>query len=151
MSCKNNFIHADDILFKTKILNENSFTLTKDREFAFYFICIPLRLVIFLSILMIYLFTQTNSLTQKIISIILLIIYIISFVINIMKSEEQKQCQWWSNNLEIILPSIVIGFSFFSFFYLKNFSYPILVASLVFLTSLIAGLIQSFIKQPFKI
>ena len=37
---------ADNILFKTGFLNENSSTLNKDREKLFYLICIPLRILL---------------------------------------------------------------------------------------------------------
>ena len=37
---------ADNILFKSGFLNENSKTLNKDREKLFYLICIPLRILL---------------------------------------------------------------------------------------------------------
>lgn len=80
----------------------------------------------------------------------LIIIHIISLIRNYTKSDEQKYCQWWSNNLELSLSflAILIGIACLI---LKKPHLSILITSIIFLISLIAGLIQSFIKRPFDI
>ena len=45
----------DNILFKLNLLNKESLTLNKDRKNLFYFICIPLRIVIAGVLLYLYL------------------------------------------------------------------------------------------------
>jgi len=144
-SCETNINNGtDNFLFKSGILNKDSATLQNDRKIMFQFACVPTRFVLALFLFYISDIEFIDIYLQNIISII-----IISVSIYHLQSKSQKsaKCQWWSNNLEIgslylVLILIVVGL-FYKFKTLK-------IVSLYMIYSILAGLIQSIIQDPFK-
>ena len=80
---------ADNILFKSHLLNENSPTLNKDREKLFYFICIPLR--IFLACLILYLSFIKNDKLQHNLTLIFAIVSFYSFIHLLLKNYSKNK------------------------------------------------------------
>jgi phosphatidylserine synthase len=133
----------DNILFRSNLLNEKSTTLNKDRQKLFFFICIPLRIL--LAFILLYLYTLKNEKTQRILS---LVSSFISLFILIHLVKKNKVCkQWWSNNFEILLSIIALFISIVCYFNKKN---CMLYLSVILFISIISGIIQSIIFNPFK-
>jgi len=144
-SCKTNINNDyDNFLFKTGILNKDSPTLQNDRKIMFQFACLPARFILALFLLYISDIDFINIYVQNIISIL-----IIGFSIYHLKTKEPKsvKCQWWDNNLEVsilhlVLVSVIVGL-FYEFRTLK-------IVSMYMIFSILIGLLQSIIIEPFK-
>ena len=145
-SCKTNINNDYDnfFLFKTGILNKDSPTLQNDRKIMFQFACLPVRFILALLLLYISDIEFINIHVQNIISIL-----IISFSIYHLQTKEPTsvKCQWWNNNLEVgflylVLVSVVVGL-FCEFKTLK-------IVSMYMIFSILVGLLQSIVLEPFK-
>ena len=138
---------ADNILFKTGFLNENSSTLNKDREKLFYLICIPLRIL--LACIILYLsFIKNPKLQNK---LCLAAVFITFFMLIHLYSKyfSNNECkQWWSNEFEIFLTFTAFILSLYCYFRKRNNC--MLYISILFFVSILAGLIQSFVIKPFN-
>ena len=144
-SCETNINNGtDNFLFKSGILNKDSATLQNDRKIIFQFACLPVRFALALFLLYISDVEFLDIYLQNIISII-----IISVSIYHLQSKPQKsvKCQWWNNNLEIgslylVLILIIVGL-FYKFKTLK-------IVSMYMIYSILVGLMQSILQDPFK-
>jgi hypothetical protein len=145
-SCKTNINNDYDnfFLFKTGILNKDSPTLQNDRKIMFQFACLPVWFILAFFLLYISDIDFINIYVQNIISIL-----IIGFSIYHLQTKEPKsvKCQWWDNNLEVsilhlVLVSVIVGL-FYEFRTLK-------IVSMYMIFSILIGLLQSIIIEPFK-
>ena len=137
----------ENILFKLNLLNKNSSTLNQDRERLFYYICIPIRILIALFFL--FLYFKNNFETQKQISLFAIFITFFTFAHLLNKEFSNSDCtQWWSNKLEIFLIFIAFIISLYSYF--NNKDYCMLSLFIIMLISIIAGIIQSLFLKPFN-
>ena len=144
-SCETNINNGtDNFLFKSGILNKDSATLQNDRKITFQFACLPTRFVLALFLLYISDIEFIDIYLQNIISII-----IISVSIYHLQSKSQKsvKCQWWSNNLEIGSLYVVMVLIIIGLFY--KFT-PLKIVSMYMIYSILVGLAQSILEEPFK-
>jgi hypothetical protein len=131
----------DNILFKLNLLNKDSMTLNKDRKNLFYFTCIPLRIVIAGVLLYLHL-SKRDLCFFAILATFLTLIHLL------LKEFSNNDCkQWWSNKFEIFLSFIAFILSVYCYFYNKE--YCMLYLSIIVIISVIAGIIQSLIINPF--
>jgi hypothetical protein len=137
----------ENILFKLKLLNKNSLTLNQDRERLFYYVCIPIRILIALVFLSLYF--KNNFETQKKLSLVTIFITLFTFAHLVSKEFSNSDCtQWWSNKFEIFLSFIAFVLSLYCYFYNKN--YCMLSLFILMCISIIAGIIQSLLLKPFN-
>ena len=144
-SCKTNINNDyDNFLFKSGVLNTDSQTLQNDRKIMFQFVCLPVRFALALFLLYISDLKFINIYVQNIISII-----IIGFSIYHLQTKAKKsvKCQWWDNNLEVsllylVLASVIAGLCY-EFKTLK-------IVSMYMIFSILVGLMQSIVVEPFK-
>lgn len=137
----------ENILFKLNLLNKNSSTLNQDRERLFYYICIPIRILIALFFL--FLYFKNNFETQKQLSLFAIFITFFTFAHLLSKEFSNSDCtQWWSNKFEIFLIFIAFIISLYSYFNSKD--YCMLSLFIIMLISIIAGIIQSLFLKPFN-
>jgi hypothetical protein len=129
----------ENILFKTNFLNKNSIQLGKDREHLFYFVCIPIRLMILFFLL--FLSKVENQNIQTITTISLFFIYLFS-VIHLLS--KKNKCQWWSNEYEIVLCLLAL----LTLLFIKKNS--VLLISLIMFFSIMGGIAQHLYLRPFK-
>jgi len=135
----------DNFLFKSGFLDANSKHLNQDRAKLFYGVCIPVRTLIAISIFCLSFIL--NKSIQTTFSYIIGLFSLLSFIHLANKSPESKKCQWWSNSLEMF-------FAFLSFcicIYCISTQQPcVIYISIILGISILSGLIQSAIIQPFK-
>ena len=144
-SCETNINNGtDNFLFKTCVLNKDSPTLQQDRKNMFQFACLPVRFILALFLIYISDLEFINIYVQNVISIM-----IIGFSIYHLQTKSQKsvKCQWWNNNLEIsllylVLASVIVGLCY-EFKTLK-------IVSMYMIFSILVGLMQSIVVEPFK-
>ena len=137
----------ENILFKLNLLNKNSLTLNQDREWLFYYVCIPIRILIAFFFLFLY-FTK-NFETQKKLSLIAIFITFFTFAHLLSKEFSRNDCvQWWSNKFEMFLSLAAFIISVYCYFYNKN--YCMLSLFIVMFISIITGIIQSLLLKPFN-
>ena len=144
-SCETNINNGtDNFLFKTGVLNKDSPTLQNDRKNMFQFACLPVRFVLALFLLYISDLEFINIYVQNVISIM-----IIGFSIYHLqtKAKASVKCQWWNNSLEIsllylVLASVIVGLCY-EFKTLK-------IVSMYMIFSILVGLMQSIVVEPFK-
>lgn len=143
--CETNINNGtNNFLFMSGVLNKDSPTLQNDRKIIFQFVCLPVRFILALFLLYISDLEFINIYVQNIISII-----IIGFSIYHLQTKAKKsvKCQWWDNNLEIkllylVLASVIVGL-FCEFKTLK-------IVSMYMIFSILVGLMQSIVVEPFK-
>lgn len=144
-SCETNINNGtDNFLFKTGVLNKDSPTLQQDRKNMFQFACLPVRFILALFLIYISDLEFINIYVQNVISIM-----IIGFSIYHLqtKAKASVKCQWWNNNLEIsllylVLASVIVGLCY-EFKTLK-------IVSMYMIFSILVGLMQSIVVEPFK-
>ena len=144
-SCETNINNGtDNFLFKTGVLNKDSPTLQQDRKNMFQFACLPVRFILALFLLYISDLEFINIYVQNVISIM-----IIGFSIYHLqtKAKASVKCQWWNNSLEIsllylVLASVIVGLCY-EFKTLK-------IVSMYMIFSILVGLMQSIVVEPFK-
>ena len=140
MTCDINMTDEfQNALFKTHFLSKDSPHLGLDRSNLFYFTCIPVRLTIVAILLFL-----SNKMNNKLQNILAMLIYLVTLFRLLSKS---STCQWWSNELEIILLTCGIFVNIFAIYYdLSGF----LFLSIFMGLSIFSGLLQSFILKPFS-
>lgn len=144
-SCETNINNGtDNFLFKSGVLNKDSPTLQNDRKNMFQFACLPVRFILALFLLYISDLEFINIYVQNVISIM-----IIGFSIYHLqtKAKASVKCQWWNNSLEIsllylVLASVIVGLCY-EFKTLK-------IVSMYMIFSILVGLMQSIVVEPFK-
>ena len=129
----------DNILFKLNFLNRESKNLGKERQNLFYFTCIPIR---FLILFFLFGLSQVKNETfQKFLRGILILVYFVSIIHLVSK---KSKCQWWYNEYEIILSILAI---LICIFIQEN---TVFYVSIIFLMSILGGIIQSIYLKPFE-
>jgi len=104
----------ENILFKVNLLKKNSLTLNQDREWLFYYVCIPIRILI--AFFFLFLYFKNNFETQKKLSLIAIFITFFTFAHLLSKEFSRSYCiQWWSNKFEIFLSFSAVSFTLTSF------------------------------------
>lgn len=137
----------ENILFKFNFLNKNSNTLNQDREKLFYYVCIPVRILI--SFCFLFLYFKNDFKTQKKLSLFAIFISFLTFAHLLNKEFSRNDCvQWWSNEFEIFLSFVAFIISIYCYFYNKN--YCMLSLFILMVISIISGIIQAFIFKPFN-
>lgn len=129
----------DNILFTSNLLDKDSKQLGKDRQKLFYFRCIPIRFFLFL--VLFYMSQIKNDTFQMFLKIGLIFIYLTTTIHLISK---KSKCQWWSNNYEVLLSILAILICIF----VKE--HATFYVSLLLLSSIIGGIIQSIYLHPFS-
>ena len=129
----------DNILFKLNFLNRESKNLGKERQNLFYFTCIPIRFILLLFLL--GLSQVKNETFQKILRGILILVYFVSIIHLVSK---KSKCQWWYNEYEIILSILAI---LICIFIQEN---TVFYVSIIFLMSILGGIMQSIYLHPFE-
>ena len=146
MSCETNINNGyNNVLFKTGILDKNSKHLNKDRSLIFYGICIPVRTLLAISVYCLC-FIKSEKIQTRL-SYMFALISLYSFIHLATKSKESLKCQWWSNSLEMFIALMLFLTSVYCI--IKNKPCTVYV-SIILGTSIISGLLQSFIIKPFK-
>lgn len=130
----------ENVLFKSKLLDRNSKHLGEERRKLFYFVCIPIRLLIFCTLL--YLSQIQNETLQQVLRILLMLIYISSIFYLLTK---KSKCQWWFNEYEIFLSTLAV---LICIFVKKN---TVFYVSIIMLLSILGGIAQSIILNPFVV
>lgn len=139
-SCKTNINgDYDNILFKMKLLNKDSPTLTSDRKKLYISACIPARLSLALIAGFLFFYIK-NQKIHKYLSIFYIIIGLFSFFHLITKSQKNKNCQWWSNNFQTIIAFLI--FIFALIFYFKNPKFSSLSTMILIIIGVIGGFSQ---------
>ena len=133
-----------NVLFQIGLLSKNMSLkdLNERRSFLFKYICVPLRILLYLFLLI---FRDTN---YKIVNNVVQLVCIISFIHLQTKTPQSKKCQWWSNDLEQIVTLIIYIIAEICNVQGKNcivYIVPVLILDVI------SGLIQMYIKQPFNI
>ena len=129
----------DNILFKLNFLNRESGNLGKERHNLFYFVCIPSRFILLLFLL--GLSQVKNETFQKILRGILILVYFVSIIHLVSK---KSKCQWWYNEYEILLSILAI---LICIFIQEN---TVFYVSIIFLMSILGGIMQSIYLHPFE-
>ena len=137
----------ENILFKVNLLKKNSLTLNQDREWLFYYVCIPIRILI--AFFFLFLYFKNNFETQKKLSLIAIFITFFTFAHLLSKEFSRSYCiQWWSNKFEIFL--IFSAFILSLYCYFNDKDYCMLSLFIIMFISIIAGIIQSLFLNPFN-
>lgn len=132
---------TSNFLFTSGLLSKNmSFSeLNQQRAFLFYYICIPFRILLYTSLLLL------RNYDYKIINNIIQIICIITIIH--LQFKKSKQCQWWYNELEQIIAFIIFIIAEISSNKKTN-CIPYIVPVMLF--DVFIGLFQSYIQNPFS-
>lgn len=137
----------NNILFKLNLLNKNSLTLNQDRKKLFYYICIPIRILI--ALLFLFLYFKNNYKIQKNLSLVAIFFTFFTFAHLVSKEFSNNDCvQWWSNKFEIFLSFIAFIISLYCYF--NNKDYCMLSLFIIMFVSIISGITQSVIIKPFN-
>jgi hypothetical protein len=131
----------NNILFKTHILDPTSTHLSSDRQYYFN-LCIVIRLI--LCALLFSLILIDSDELQTVITVFLLLLSVGTIYHLGMKAS--PLCQWWSNELEIVLALIAVIVCGYCLYKKKQSSQFV---AMIFLVSIMLGFIQSKIRKPF--
>lgn len=138
--CKTNINNDyNNILFKLNLLNKDSPTLTSDRKKLYLSACVPVRITLALIAGSLFFFIKDEKI-HKYLSIFYIIIGLLAFVHLSLKSQKDKNCQWWSNTFQT-----TIAFSIFLsslFFYYENPKISSLSTMILLIIGVIGGLLQ---------
>ena len=135
---------TSNVLFKAGLLSTNMSEkeLNQRRSFLFYYICLPFRIFLYLSLLLFINFDY------KTVNDTIQFVCLISLLHLQMKSEKSKRCQWWNNDLEQIV--VLIVYIIAEICSTKKINcVPYIIPLLLF--DVFSGFLQSLIKNPFQI